>query len=155
MTKYPRPIHTVVGRLAGSLLVVAVVPAATACGSTTSTSPPTATTTATAATTATSAASSSAGLSVGKPGCSDAVAAFQDATGNLGTKIHDLPSLQAFVADLVTRLRTAAAKSTDSRVRSAVDKVADDLGTLETDAQNNDGAQVQAQLSTLVSDGQA
>jgi hypothetical protein len=128
--------------LAGAVLAVSTA----ACGSSTST--PTAPKTSAQAT-------GTASSSVGEPGCGEAVAAFQDTTTNLGTKIRDLPSLQAFATDLVSRLNAAAAKATDPKVRSAIDKLAADLNALVTVDQNSNGDQVQAQLSALVKDGQA
>jgi hypothetical protein len=128
--------------LAGSVLALSM----SACTSATSTPTTTETSVSTTGTASTSA---------GKPGCDEAVAAFQDTTANLATKIHDLPSLQAFATDLVSRLHTAAAKATDPNIQSAIDKLADDLNALATSDQTSDSGQVQAELTALATDGQA
>jgi hypothetical protein len=145
---HPTPIRTAV-LLAGSALLAA---SAAACGSTAG-GPAAPATTSPAATT--SSATTPPLISTGKPGCDDAIAAVQDSTSTLAAKMHDLPSLQTFATDLVTRLHTAAGKATDPTIQSAIGKMADDLSTLATDAHAGDGGQVQTVLSTLVNDGAA
>ena len=144
----PTPIRTT-ALLVGAAFIAA---SATACGSTAG-SPTAPSSTSPAA--STSSATTPPLISTGKPGCDDAIAAVQDSTSTLAAKIHDLPSLQTFATDLVSRLHTAAGKATDPTVQSAIGKVADDLSTLATDAQAGDGSKVQTTLSALVGDGQA
>ena len=134
---------------AAGVLASALVLGAAACGSTT-TSP----TTGSASVTATMPTSAPSPVT-GRPGCDDAIAAFRDASANMASKVQDLPSLQAYVSSLVTKLHAAAAKATDPAVHSAVNKLADDFNALVTAAQSSNGSQIQTTMSTLATDGQA
>jgi hypothetical protein len=145
------PIQTrIAATLAGSALVLSMA----ACTSTAGTPSAPGTSASTSASTSDT-ATGTASWTTGKPGCDDAIAAFQDATTNLATKVHDLPSLQTFATDLVGRLHTASAKATDPKIQSAIAKLADDLNALAAAGQSSDVNQVQAQLSALGADGQA
>ena len=134
---------------AGVFISCALVLSATACSSTSASS--TAGSASASATTPTGTPSPI----TGKPGCDDAIAAFRDASANMASKVQDLPSLQAYVSTLVTKLHAAAAKATDPAVQSAVNKLADDFNTLVTAAQSSNGSQIQTTMSTLATDGQA
>jgi len=165
MTKHQTRPRTA-ARLTGALLLVAATASATSCTSTSSAPAPSRGMSGASGPSDTSGlpgtpspssatATSDGGPVTGKPGCDDAITVFQNAGTDLAGKVQDLPALQSSVSDLVTRLHAAAAKATDSRVRSAIDKVADDLTTVATDAQGGKGSDVQAALSMLVTDGQA
>ena len=134
---------------AGVFVSCALVLSATACSSTSTSSPA-----GSASATATTPTGTPSPIT-GKPGCDDAIAAFRDASANMASKVQDLPSLQAYVSTLVTKLHAAAAKATDPAVQSAVNKLADDFNTLVTAAQSSNSSQIQTAMSTLAADGQA
>lgn len=143
------PIKSASRYVAGAVMSCALVLGATACNS----KNPSATAGSAPATTATP--TSSVPSITGKPGCDDAIAAFRDATSNMASKVRDLPSLQAFVTNLVARLHSAAANINDPAVQSAVNKLADDFNSLVTAAQTSNGSQIQTTMSAFATDGQA
>ena len=133
---------------AGALISCALVLSTTACSSTSTSSAAGVSATATTPT-------GTPSPITGKPGCDDAIAAFRDASANMASKVQDLPTLQAYVTTLVTKLHAAAAKATDAAVQSAVNKLADDFNALVTAAQGSNSSQIQTTMSTLATDGQA
>jgi len=136
---------------AGVLAGCALVFGATACGSVNTSSTASSATPTATATVATGTPSSL----TGKPGCDNAIQSFRDASANMASKVQDLPTLQAYVTDLVAKLHAAAADTTDPAVQSAVNKLADDFNGLVTAAQTSDGSKIQTLMSSFVADGQA